>query len=463
MRGSITLRVALLAAALAFAANFMVMGFIYWRTHSDAGEALRREVTEQAAALADVYASGGAAALEGEVEDSAAAGDTLYFAGTLGADGRGRGGNVAALADGPRGVRPGYRTGGVRLRGRNREIEAGFVLRPVRGGLWLVSGHGFGERLALQSTLERSLLIAVALSVLLGLLCGLLVARYVGRRVAAIAGAADRITGGDLAHRVPVTGSGDAFDGLGRQINQMLDRIAALMGELRMLTDCLAHDLRSPVGRLRARVEAAARAPDEERDALLAGVVQEADALMRILATVLEIGRSEAMTSRNQFEWLDPRELIGELGEMYEPTAEEAGVALSAEAGPTPPLPLFGHRQLLAQALSNLLDNALTYGASGGEIVLFAEGGDGLLRLGVADRGPGIAPEAQAEARRRFGRLDSSRSVAGAGLGLALAEAVAHLHQGRLDLEDNGPGLKAVLCLPASPPTARSEAAPAPS
>jgi signal transduction histidine kinase len=228
----------------------------------------------------------------------------------------------------------------------------------------------------------------------------------------------------------------------------MLDRISNLMEELRLLTDSLAHDLRSPVGRLRARIDAAMRTENESRrDVLLAGVVQEADSLMRILTTVLEIGRSEAMASRNQFAWLDPAELVQELGEMYEPIAEEAGCTLRIDCGPAL-LPLFGHRQLIAQTLTNLLDNALKYGARGGQISLFAAREETRLRLGVADHGPGIAPADRAEARRQFGRLDQSRSKEGAGLGLALAEAVAHLHQGVLELEDNEPGLRAVLVIP---------------
>jgi signal transduction histidine kinase len=250
---------------------------------------------------------------------------------------------------------------------------------------------------------------------------------------------------------VPLSGSRDAFDGLARQINRMFDRMAGLMEELRLLTDSLAHDLRSPVGRLRARVEAAlATTDDSKRDLLLGGILQEADSLMRMLTTVLEIGRSEAMASRNQFEPLDPAGLIDELAEMYEPIAEEAGCTLRVEADSG--LPVFtGHRQLLAQTLSNLFDNALKYACGGGAVVLFARVLDGQMRLGVADRGPGIAPADQAEARRRFGRLDSSRSTGGAGLGLALAEAVAHLHGGALELLDNGPGLRAVLVLPLVP------------
>jgi signal transduction histidine kinase len=294
--------------------------------------------------------------------------------------------------------------------------------------------------------------VALAMSVLLGLLCGLIIARYVGRRVRAVAAVADRISGGDLSQRVPISGGGDAFDGLARQINAMLDRIGVLMEELRLLTDCLAHDLRSPVGRLRVRIEAALRADGEaKREALLAGVLQEADSLMRILTNVLEIGRSEAMASRNQFAWLDPAGLIAELADMYEPIVEEAGCVLRTECGPAL-LPLFGHRQLLAQTLSNLLDNAVSYAAEGGEIALFAVQEEDRLRLGVADRGPGIAPDDRAEARRQFGRLDSSRSTGGAGLGLALAEAGSHLHQGRLDLEGNEPGLRVSLVLPSRGP-----------
>jgi signal transduction histidine kinase len=171
---------------------------------------------------------------------------------------------------------------------------------------------------------------------------------------------------------------------------------------------------------------------------------------MRILTTVLEIGRSEAMISRNQFAWLDPGELADALAEMYEPLAEEVGAKLRLERGPAL-LPLFGHRQLLAQALSNLLDNAVNYGASGGEIVLFVRQQEVSLEIGVADRGAGIAPEARAEARRRFGRLDASRSTAGAGLGLPLVEAIAHLDEGELLLADNAPGLVAALTLPVRP------------
>jgi signal transduction histidine kinase len=441
-------KVALFSALLALASNLAVIGFIHFRTSDDAVAALRQQVTEEAAVLDDVYVSGGRAALDKAIGDTLASHDPQLLAAVIDNEGRARSGNVDRIIEVPRPFREGYSTGNLDLHGQAPVVEAGYMLRPLGKDEWLLSGRSFGERLQFQRTLEGSLWVALAISVMLGLLCGLLIARYVATRVRAVAAVADSITLGDFSQRVPLSGGDDAFDRLARQINAMLDRISTLMEELRLLTDSLAHDLRSPVGRLRARIDAAMRAENESRrDVLLSGVLQEADSLMRILTTVLEIGRSEAMASRNQFAWLDPSDLVVELDEMYEPIAEEAGCSLRVDCGPAL-LPLFGHRQLLAQALTNLLDNALKYAVSGGEIVLFAEREESMLRLGVADRGPGIAPTDRAEARRQFGRLDASRSKQGAGLGLSLAEAVAHLHQGTLELEDNGPGLRAVLVLP---------------
>jgi signal transduction histidine kinase len=460
MRLPTSLKVALLAALLMLAANLAVIGFIRWRTHDDSAALLRRQVAEEASVLDDVYRTGGEAALRRAIADILAARDPQYVAAILGPGGRPLAGNVGVLIE-PAERSAGFRDGRLVVVGAGAPVEAAFTLRPLGAGRWLLSGRSFGERLALQRTLERSLLLALAIAVLLGLASGLVIARYVDRRVRGIALVADRIGHGDMSQRVPLSGSGDAFDGLAGQVNRMLDRIGALMEELRLLTDCLAHDLRSPLGRLRAKVDAAIAAGDEgRREIALAGVVQEADSLMRILTTVLEIGRAEAMAPRNQFAWLDPAELVAELAEMYEPIAEEAGASLILARDPVL-LPLFGHRQLLAQALSNLIDNALNY-APGGALTLFARAEEDSLSLGVADRGPGIAPEDRAEARRQFGRLDEARAPGGAGLGLALVEAVAHLHQGRLALDDHVPGLVASLVLPIRSPAASRSAPAAP-
>jgi signal transduction histidine kinase len=203
------------------------------------------------------------------------------------------------------------------------------------------------------------------------------------------------------------------------------------------------------VGRLRAAADRALTTESsEQREQLLANIIIEADSLMRMLTTVLEIGRSEALATRKQFARFDLGALASELAEMYEPVAEEADVALKLEA-PTEPLQMVGHRQLLAQAVSNLIENAIKYAGEGGEVVLAANENGDQARIEVRDRGPGIPPDLRAQARRRFVRLDSSRSAAGAGLGLTLADAIAHLHHGELVLADNHPGLRASLELPA--------------
>jgi signal transduction histidine kinase len=321
-------------------------------------------------------------------------------------------------------------------------------MQKLPNGQWVVAGRIFGEGLALRETLESSLLIGLMFAGLLGLLCGVILAQYVGQRIAGITEVADRISARDLSQRVPLTGTGDAFDRLGGQINLMLDRISALMGELRLLTDSLAHDLRSPVSRLRTAAHAAAETTDpKEQEELLGSVIRQADSLMRILTAVLEISRSEALTGRNQFAWFDAGELSAELSEMYEPLVEEKGAVLKFDR-PERATPLYGHRQLLAQAISNLLENAIRYGSSGQEIRVGVLPREGEVRIEVADRGPGIPEALRAEALRRFGRLDSSRSDEGAGLGLALAQAIAHLHNGKLMLEDNHPGLLTIMTLP---------------
>jgi signal transduction histidine kinase len=447
-RVPVTLRVAVLAMLLALLSNLALVGFIRWRTHDDAFDGLRAQVVEQARALSDVYAAGGVGALRMTIADLASAGDARFVAALIDPEGRPLHGNLASPVSSTQRRTVGFQAMELRRLGGKQDEEAGVIVRRLGPDAWLASGLIFGERLSFQRTLERSLALGTVLSLVFGLVCGLVTAGYVGSRVRAIAAVVDAVGRGDLARRAPIAGSGDAFDNLSTRINLMLDRIGGLMGELRLLTDSLAHDLRSPVGRLRTRIERAMTVDDEaQRDALLGGVLGEADALMRILTTVLEIGRSEAMAGRERFALLDPVELIDELAEMYEPLAEEAGVVVSqSRSGPL--RPVTGHRQLLAQALTNLIDNALHYGAMGGEIRLFAAAEDGMLRLGVADRGPGISPEDEAEARRRFGRLDSSRSAPGAGLGLALVEAVAHLHGGTLQLENNQPGLRATLYLP---------------
>jgi len=443
-----TIRIALLAGLLALLSNLAVIGFIYARTHDDAVASIHRQVDEQAKVLSDVYRTGGKAALTNAIEDTLDYADPQTVVGLIDSGGNEITGNIAG---GPGILQEGYRTTVIRLRGQPSPHQAAIVMQRLPGRNWLISGRVAGEGFAIRETLERSLLIALLVAGLLGLLCGVILAHYVGRRIGQIATVANRISARDLSQRVPVSRAGDAFDRLGSQINAMLDRIGALMEQLRLLTDSLAHDLRSPVSRLRAAAHAAAETADaREQEEQLERVVRQSDALMRILSTVLEISRSEAFTGRNQFAWFDLGELAAELAEMYDPLAEERGAALRYDR-PARGLPMFGHRQLLAQAISNLVENAIRYGSSGGEIRIGVGQHNRQIAIEVADRGPGIPLDRREEARSRFGRLDSSRSDEGAGLGLALAEAIAHLHDGELVLGDNRPGLLTTLELPIHP------------
>jgi signal transduction histidine kinase len=446
-----TLRIALLAGLLALLSNLAVIGFIYGRTHDEAVAGIHRQVVEQSKVLTDVYRSGGKAALDEAIDDTLAYADPQTAVGLVDSNGREIEGNLAQ-APSLQSLQEGYHSAVIRLRGQPSPHQAEIVLSRLPAGQWLISGRLVGEDLAFRATLERSLLLALVVAGLLGLLCGVILAHYVARRIGNIAAVTNRITARDLSRRVPLSGAGDSFDRLGMQINAMLDRISTLMEELRLLTDSLAHDLRSPASRLRAAAHAAAEATDPaEQEELLNSVVRNADALIRILSTILEISRSEALTGREQFAWFDVSELAAELAEMYDPVADERGVLLRFDR-PNRPVPLFGHRQLLAQALSNLLENAIRYGSDGGKIEVRVLPGEKQIRLQVADCGPGIPLDRREEALRRFGRLDSSRSDEGAGLGLALARSIAHLHEGELLLDDNRPGLLTTLELPLHPP-----------
>ena len=441
----------MLAGLLALLSNLAVIGFIYVRTHDEAVASVHRQVAEQSKVLTDVYRSGGKAALDDAIDDSLTYADPQTAVALFGKDGRQLKGNLAE-APSLQTMQEGYRSAVIRLRGQPSPHQAEIVLSRLPAGQWLLSGRVVGEGVAFRVTLERSLILALFVAGLLGLLCGIILAHYVSRRIGGIAAVANRISGRDLSQRVPVSRAGDSFDRLAMQINAMLDRIGGLMEELRLLTDSLAHDLRSPVSRLRAAAHAAAETSDPaEQEELLGSVVRNADALIRILTTVLEISRSEALTGRKQFAWFDVGDLAAELTEMYDPLADERGASLKFER-PARAAPLFGHRQLLAQALSNLIENAIRYGSSGGEIEVRVEPRDRRVRLEVADRGPGIPLDRREEAMRRFARLDSSRSDEGAGLGLALAKSIAHLHEGELRLEDNRPGLLTALDLPVLSP-----------
>jgi signal transduction histidine kinase len=445
VRISTTVRLTALAALLVFASNLAVIGYVRVQTRDDAVARLESEVAEQADALQLVYRSGGTPSLARAIAELTRSGDEDLVVALVDPAGRVRQGNV-------RGPIMLARAASFRIAPpAHGEAPSGFVVRRV-GPDWLLSGRKADDSLLLQRALERALMIAGALSLLMGAIGGWIIAHFVGRRLRVIAGVVDTVAAGNLSHRATIVSGGDAFDALSGRVNMMLDRIEGLMRELQLLTNSLAHDLRSPLSRLRVKVERAVALDDgPPREAALSGLLQETDIIMRMLSTLLEIGRLEAMPGRSQLDWIEPAELVTDLCDMYEPVMEDARIAFDCVVeGPI--LPVRAHRELLSQALANLVDNAIRHGCPGEgpdavTVRLSSESGD--LVVAVEDRGPGIASDEEAEARRRFGRLDAARSRPGAGLGLALVEAVARLHGGRLELADNGPGLSARILLSA--------------
>ncbi len=309
------------------------------------------------------------------------------------------------------------------------------------GQVLLVGRDLNDERLALDHTLD--VVVAVTVLVFLLALLGSAVQGYQTlRRIDAVSHTAGKIVAGDLARRIPITARDDEFDLLGRNLNAMLERIEQLLTGLRQVTDNIAHDLRSPLNRLRNRLEVTlleARSAAEYRSVLYQAI-GDADALLNTFNALLSIAQAEAGMHRTPWEELELGVLAGELAELYEAVAEEKGITWTYSAAPD--LRIRGDRQLLAQALSNLLDNAVKYTPPGGRIALTVSSGPQGPLLSVADSGPGIPAAERERVLERFVRLDSARSQPGSGLGLSLVKAVTGLHQAELTLADNQPGLR---------------------
>jgi signal transduction histidine kinase len=226
----------------------------------------------------------------------------------------------------------------------------------------------------------------------------------------------------------------------------MLERIEELIEQLRMVTDSLAHDLRSPLTRMRANIEkAAGYATAEPEQQALEAISTDIDRLLRVISATLEISRAEAGMSRQQFEQFDVGELMRGLCEIYQPMVEEQGLSIEAD-GPHE-LPFVGNRQMIGRAVANLIDNALKYGAEGGSLRLSTIDHEDAVEIVVSDRGSGIPEDMREEAVRKYRRLEEARTTEGSGLGLAMARAVARLHGGDIVLEDNDPGLRVRLLL----------------
>jgi signal transduction histidine kinase len=338
---------------------------------------------------------------------------------------------------------------------RHRALARVFVLS---GGFRLLVGHDIEEGLRMRRIFGGALVTSLIWLVIIGAIGSLFVARHVLRRVDTITAKAKTIVAGDLSGRLPLAGTGDELDRLVQNLNSMLDRISVLMTGLHEVSDNIAHDLKTPLTRLRSRAEQTlqfAKSPEDYRLAL-EKVIDESDALIRVFDALLMIARAEAGAGPEGMVDFDAAGVARDVGELYEPLAEDRGINLSLDIEPG--LILNGSRELIGQALANLVDNALKYGARPNEVeksapadvVVAAKRQGKVIEISVADHGPGIAAGDRERVQERFVRLENSRSRPGSGLGLALAAAVARLHNGSLRFEDNLPGLKAVLALPAA-------------
>ncbi|MFZ1413204.1 MAG: HAMP domain-containing sensor histidine kinase [Defluviicoccus sp.] len=326
----------------------------------------------------------------------------------------------------------------------------------LSGGLHLLVGHDVAERVRIAESIEGLLAVGLAVTVGMSLLGGLLMSRSLFRQFDRINQTSREIMAGDMSRRVPQSGRGDEFDQMAANLNAMLDQIELLLAGIKQVTDSIAHDLRTPLGRLRNRLD---RALVEEADRAacreaMERAIDDADRLLKTFNALLSIGQAESGAPRRNFEPVDLGALVTDVVDLYEPVAEEKGLSLIVDAGLGATIK--GDRTLLFQAVANLLDNSIKFSpadnsGANGEVGLSLGMEAEAARIVVWDRGPGISDHQRERVIERFYRLETSRSTPGSGLGLSLVAAVARLHGGRLELTDNAPGLRAELILPAEP------------
>ena len=429
----------------------------------------RRLITEQITAtvngevngLSEQYGQGGLRRLVIVVDvRSRRPGSSLYLVTTP--SGEGLAGNVGSLEPGVL-DRPGWLETNYHRLESPEGTEHRALVRVVQlpGGFHLLVGRDLEERERLFAIVVNAGQWSLALVIVLGLIGGFFVSRRVLSRIDAMTGTAQTIMAGDLSGRLPVAGTGDELDRLADNVNAMLERIEALMRGLKEVSDNIAHDLKTPLTRLRNRCEQALRSATGETSyrGALESTIAESDDLIRTFDALLMIARAESGQARDNMTEFDASEIARDVGDLYEPVADEKGIALKIDAPAA--APVRGNRELVSQALANLIDNAIKYAGPSGKVngvpaeIVVKAGNDGeRITLSVADRGPGIPDADRGRVVERFVRLEQSRSEPGSGLGLSLASAVARLHGGELKLEDNHPGLRTTIALPRAGPGA---------
>lgn len=443
-----TFRLALLYAMLFGLSVLVLLGIFYW----GADRALERQTSQaieaEIQALHERYRAAGLGGLTQAIIERAARprlSDMLYLLATPG-------GAVLAgnMTDWPERVRrvDGWLVFAVERRWQTGEVEQSQARArsfELPQGLRLLVGRDSRERQSLRRFMLEASAWSMAAIVLLGIGGGLVLSRRVLGRIDAVARVAEEIRKGAVSSRVALTGTGDEFDRLAETLNRMLDEIERLVASIRGVTVNIAHDLKSPLARLRGRLEMAMRAdaPPAERNTTIEAAIADADGLIATFNALLSIAEAQSGRSPAEMVELELAGLVEDASDLYEPLAEERGLALEVESAPG--AIVVANRQLLFQALANLIDNALKYTPAGGVVRIRTGIGPDGPELAVADQGPGIPEADRARVIEPLVRLDQSRGTPGSGLGLSLVDAIARLHGAELRLEDNRPGLKARL------------------
>jgi signal transduction histidine kinase len=435
---------------LVFAASVIgVLFFVYWTSADFVERQTEATLDAEITGLAEQYAQRGLSGLV-QIVAARSAGDRgdgmLYL--VINRDGRPLAGNIHGW---PAGLPNAAGTVSFRIevpsQGKNETHPARGVLFAIPDGYRLLVGRDISDAAAFRNRIRATLLWSGLVALGIGLLGGTVMSRNMLRRVEQVNRTAERVIAGNLSDRVPRRGANDEFDQLAANLNGMLDQIERLMTGMREVTDNVAHDLKTPLARLRARLELALLGPAEAAAGAEAirAAIDEADRLLATFNALLSIAEAEAGARGHAGDLLDLGEVARAVVELYEPAAEEKGLSLRLDSEAA--TMIRGDRHLMSQAIANLLDNAIKYGAS--EVAISVHERDGRALLDIADRGPGI-PEADRETVfDRFVRLEPSRSTPGNGLGLSLVRAVAHRHGARVTLSDNRPGLRVRIDLPA--------------
>lgn len=453
-------RLTLLFLAMFAAAAAAFLAYAYLAT---AGEVTRRaddEIRREMNSLEAIYRRGGSPALNQALIERAV-GERPFLYLLLDKSGQKITGSIEESPIGPE-TAPGENWTTFQV--TDTDMDGGEVKRPARGlqerlggGEVLFVGADVGESEGFVTGIVRALWGAGALVILLGLAGGVAVSRNVSRHMAGLNETIAAVRAGDLKARARVRGARDEYDELASGLNEMLDRLERSMGGLRHAGDAIAHDLRSPLTRLRARMEAALIEVEAGKGDPKQALIQALDDADNVLATfnaVLAIARLQAAGSAPDQTLFDPGSLAADMAELYEPLCEEKGIDFRAEL--TPQLTVKAARPILAQALANVIDNAIKYTPVGGAVMMrVRRRSSGEIEFSVTDNGPGVPMEDRSRVVQRFVRLENSRSEPGSGLGLSLVAAVAEAHGGRLELDEGpgeydgfGPGLRVAIILP---------------